>query len=232
MHASYRPAIHLRILLAMIFLIQARALAQTTQPIRESIEWLDVWVPDASATGHPHVLLIGDSITRAYYPLVEDKLKGKAYVARLATSKSVGDPALIQEVSLVLSESHFDIIHFNNGMHGWGYSEDQYRQHFPEFLAAIQNGAPGAKLIWATITPVRQKGNTSQLDDRTKRVKIRNQIAADIIGPLNIPTDDLFSLVIDHPEFSGPDGVHFRPPGVAAEAEQVAHSIEKVIGEP
>ena len=233
MRASYRPAMRMRTALwiAMILLLAARiAPAQTTMPIREPIEWLDVWIPDTQATDHPRVLLIGDSITRAYYPLVETKLKGKAYVGRLATSKSIGDPALPREISLILSEEHFDIIHFNNGMHGWGYTEDDYRRQFPEFLSAIEKGAPDAKLIWATTTPVRQVGDLAKLSDRTDRVRQRNKIAADIIGPLNIPTDDLFSLVVDHPEYWRPDGVHFQPPGVEAEAEQVAKSIEAALG--
>jgi hypothetical protein len=34
---------------------------------RESIEWLDVWVPGNEVKGLPRVLLIGDSITRGYY---------------------------------------------------------------------------------------------------------------------------------------------------------------------
>src|ERR1700744_2027415 len=90
-----------------------------TQPSalhRENIEWLDVWIPDTNATGLPRILLIGDSITREYDPVVEKSLKGKAYVARLATSKSLGDPLLLDQVALVLREQHFDIIHFNNGM--------------------------------------------------------------------------------------------------------------------
>ena len=63
---------------------------------RESIEWLDVWVPQANQEELPRVLLIGDSITRGYYPGVESRLKGKASCARLATSKSLCDPALLQ----------------------------------------------------------------------------------------------------------------------------------------
>src|SRR5438309_134160 len=86
--------------------------------VREDIEWLDVWVPDANAGGLPRVLLVGDSITRGYGPAVERNLKGKAYVARLATSKSVGDPGLLAEVSLVLGQYRFDLVHFNNGLHG------------------------------------------------------------------------------------------------------------------
>src|ERR1700726_1885777 len=93
---------------------------------RENTEWLGVWVPHTQARGFPRVLLIGDSIARGYYREVEEHLKGKAYLARLATSKSVGDPGLLAEISLVLGQTHFDVIHFNNGMHGWGYTEEEY----------------------------------------------------------------------------------------------------------
>ena len=34
----------------------------------ESIEWCDIWISHADETNLPRVLLIGDSITRAYYP--------------------------------------------------------------------------------------------------------------------------------------------------------------------
>ena len=107
------------------------------------------------------MLLIGDSITKGYYPQVAEKLKGKASVARLATSKSLGDPVLLAEVALVLDQCRFDVVHFNNGMHGWGYSEEEYGKAFPELVATIRKHAPKAKLIWATTTPVRRRGNLS-----------------------------------------------------------------------
>ena len=34
---------------------------------REYIEWSDIWIPGANKTDLPHVLLIGNSITRGYY---------------------------------------------------------------------------------------------------------------------------------------------------------------------
>ena len=68
-------------------------------PVRESIEWLDVWMPDTNDSGLPRILLIGNSITRGYYPEVQKILTGKAYVARLTTSKSIGDPALSKEIN-------------------------------------------------------------------------------------------------------------------------------------
>jgi hypothetical protein len=92
------------------------------------------------------VLLIGDSITGGYGPKVADALKGKASVARLTTSNSIGDPALLAEVALVLGQCRFDVVHFNNGLHGWGYSEEEYQKCFPELVATIRKHAPQAKL--------------------------------------------------------------------------------------
>src|SRR3954464_11531887 len=106
--------------------------ANAAEPIRENTEWLDVWLPNTNDRGLPRVLLIGDSITRGYGKQVEANLKDKAYVGRMATSKSLGDPALLDEVAVVLREQAFDIIHFNNGMHGDGYSEAAYAAALPE----------------------------------------------------------------------------------------------------
>jgi lysophospholipase L1-like esterase len=210
---------------------EARADADSAPKIiREPVEWLDVWIPDSNVPAKlPRVLLIGDSITRGYYPRVEQILAGKALVARLSTSKALPDPMLIEQVKLVLAETKFDIVHFNNGMHGWGYTEADYAAHFPDLLAAIKAGAPGSKLIWATTTPVRQAGKLSEFTDRAPRVKERNRIAAAAISADQIPIDDLFTLVEKHPEYWVKDGVHFNDAGQKVEAEQVARSILNVM---
>src|SRR5258706_5324892 len=96
-------------------------------PARESIEWCDIWISHANETNLPSVLLIGDSIARECYPEVEKRLAGKAFVARLATSRFVSDPVLSKEIELVLDQAKFDVIHFNNGMHGWQHSEAEYQ---------------------------------------------------------------------------------------------------------
>src|SRR5580692_12561402 len=69
---------------------------------RESIEWCDIWISHANETNLPRVLLIGDSITRAYYPEVEKHLAGKAYVGRLSSSAFISDPVLLKQIELVL----------------------------------------------------------------------------------------------------------------------------------
>jgi lysophospholipase L1-like esterase len=197
--------------------------------VREDIEWLDVWLPDTNRHDLPRVLLIGDSITRGYGKQVEAALKGRAYVGRLATSKSLGDPALLQEIALVLQEQSFDVIHFNNGMHGDGYTEAQYEEAFPELVATLRRHTPKARLIWASSTDVRVRGQLEQVAPKTTRLIQRNSIAAAIAAREKIPVDDLFAIVKDHPEYHAADGVHFNEKGYGVLAEQVSQAVKKAL---
>ena len=201
----------------------------TPEFVREDIEWCDVWLPEANARDRPRVLLIGDSITRAYGGEVEKQLRDRACVGRLATSKSIGDRALLTEIAMVLDSIKVNLIHFNNGLHGWGYSEEQYQKAFPGVLGLFRRMAPRARIIWATTTPVRQQGALESFDAKTERVRARNKIAAVVVEREKIAVNDLFALAKGHPEHYAPDGVHFSAVGVAAQAEQVAAKIAEVL---
>jgi lysophospholipase L1-like esterase len=198
---------------------------------RESIEWCNIWISHANETNLPRVLLIGDSITQGYSSEVEEHLAGKAYVARLTTSRFISDPVLLQEIALVLDNTKFDIIHFNNGLHGWQHSEKDYGDAFPRFLATIKAHAPDAKLIWANsttlkVSPSLPPGDQTQPSD--ERIAQRNAIALQYIKPAGIDVDDLNSLVKGHPEYHR-DNVHFNDQGIALQAAQVAAHIEKLL---
>ncbi|MDB6122646.1 MAG: hypothetical protein JWQ71_1639 [Pedosphaera sp.] len=198
---------------------------------RESIEWCDIWISHANETNFPRVLLIGDSITRAYYPEVERQLAGKAYVARFSTSRFISDPVLLQEIALVLDNTKFNIIHFNNGMHGWQHSEEEYRKAFPAFLAAIKGHAPAAKLIWANTTTFKESKvmhPDNQPRSSDERVNARNDIALAHIKKAGIPVDDLNTLGKGHPEYHS-DNVHFNKQGIDLQAAQVTAHIKKML---
>ena len=201
--------------------------ANAQEPIRERIEWSDVWVTDADKADSPKVLLIGDSITRGYFGEVEKHLAGKASCARLTTSKCVSDPFFADEVQLLLKQYKFSVIHFNNGLHGWGYTEEQYRDGLVKLMDTLKEHAAGAKLIWATTTPTRNSNNLEQISERTERVKVRNQMAAEIMQQRGVPTNDLYGLVEQHADWQSHDGVHFNAKGKAAQAKQVADCILK-----
>lgn len=218
------------LLLRMIFAASlVVALTAGAQPAREGIEWCDIWISHANETNLPRVLLVGDSITRGYYSEVEKRLAGKAYVARLTTSAYLTDPMLNQQIASVLQNLRFDVIHFNNGLHGWQHSEESYRKAFPGFLAAIRKHAPKAKLIWAATTPFRPttpKGESNAA--KNERVQARNAIALEVVRKKKIPVDDLFTLMQGHPEYHS-DDVHFNREGIAVQAEQVAEQIAKLL---
>jgi hypothetical protein len=198
-------------------------------PVRESIEWANIWITGGDRNDLPKVLLIGDSIVVGYSQRVADALKDKAYCCRLSTSKSLGDPAYLEEVKLVVSQYPFAVIHFNNGLHGWGYTEEQYQEAFPKLLALLRQSAPQAKLIWATTTPVRTAKQVDQVNERTDRVRARNRIAEQFVKKSGIATDDLFRIAENRPEYYSQDGVHFNQKGVAALAEQVTECITKAL---
>ena len=218
--------------LAAAFAINLTAAeSKAAPPARESIEWCDIWISHANETNLPRVLLIGDSITRDYYPEVEKHLAGKAFVARLATSRFAADPVLLTEIELVLDGTRFDVIHFNNGMHGWQHSEAEYGKALPKVLRTIRAHAPKAKLIWATTTPLRDgKGVTydTHAEYSDERIAARNAIAAEIMTARKIPTDDLNAAVRGHPELHS-DNVHFNSQGTQIQAAQVSAEVEKLL---
>jgi lysophospholipase L1-like esterase len=214
----------------IFLLLSALALALAGAEVkRENIEWLDVWLPNSNDHALPRVLLMGDSITRGYYSKVEANLKGKAYVGRLTTSKSLGDPALLDEVALVLRQIKFDVIHFNNGLHGRGYTEEEYAAAFPDLIATLRRHAPGAMLIWATTTDVRVARNVEQVDPMTARVLRRNEATAAVAKREKIPVNDLLAVIKDHPECHAQDGVHFNETGSELLARQVAAEVSKLL---
>jgi lysophospholipase L1-like esterase len=219
-----------RLFAALIPILAITELAPAQEPIRERIEWADIWVTDADNDDLPRVLLIGDSITKGYFGDVERRLTGKGYCARLTTSKCVSDPFFCDEVQLLLKQYKFAAIHFNNGLHGWGYTEEQYRDGLQRLMECLKAHAAGAKLIWATTTPIRNSGHLEQISERTERVKARNTLAAEIMKERGVPTDDLYGLVEAHPEFFAGDGVHYNGKGKEAQGAAVAESVLKCLG--
>ncbi len=209
----------------------ATAKPDAVPPARESIEWCDIWISHANETNLPRVLLIGDSIARDYYPEVEKRLAGKAFVGRLATSRFVGDPVLLKEIESVLDGAKFDVIQFNNGLHGWQHSEEEYRKAFPKLIKTIRAHAPKASLIWATTTPLRD-GKDVTYDTKAeysdKRIAARNSLAAEVVAAQKIPTVDLNAAARGHPEYHS-DNVHFNSQGIQIQAAQVSAEVEKIL---
>jgi hypothetical protein len=192
---------------------------------RETIEWCDIWVAAACDASLPRALLIGDSITRSYYPLVQTQLAKSYACARIASSKCVSDPMFIKELELVLGEYDFSVIHFNNGLHGWDYSEQSYGRGLARAFDTLLMHCGTANVIWGSTTPVWAKDKIATLDIRTERVRERNKIAAVLADDRGICINDLFTAVVDRPELVSQDGVHFLEDGQAELGRYVGNAI-------
>ena len=215
-------------LLSAIFICTLSAAAQTHRPITEKIEWTWTDRPDTAAPDLPNVLLVGDSITRGYYPEVTKQFSGEANVYLFATSAPSGDPRLAEQLSdyFRMMGLPFALIHFNNGMHGWGYSEAQYASGLPAMIAALHADAPKAKLIWASTTPVLHDSPTGEATN--SRINQRNRLAAECMAREGIPTDDQHALMLPHPELHDGD-VHFTVAGSALEATNVTKALRPLL---
>ncbi len=216
------------VLLMTIFACTLGMAAQAGLPITEKIEW--TWTdradkPDAKL---PNVLLVGDSITRGYYPAVAEQLKGVANVYLFATSVSSGDSRLPGQLRDYFSTMglKFAVVHFNSGMHGWGYTEQQYAAGLPAMVAALRGGAPQAKLIWTATTPVREDSTTGGATNA--RIDEGNKLAATLMASEGISTDDQHGLMLPHTDLHS-DDVHYKAEGSALQAVQVALTVREAM---
>src|SRR5438309_4157508 len=196
--------------------------AQQQISISEEIEWTWEVRPQHADPKLPNVLLLGDSITRNYFPQVTHDLRGVANVYLMASSTSVGDPRLSHQIAEFAATQRvsFAVIHFNNGMHGWGYTEAQFQSGFPMFLRAIRLLSGRGKLIWATITPV--KGEVSG-GATNPRIDARNAVAHAFIEAEKILVEDQHGLMLRHLDlYEG--AVHFNENGSAIMGGKAAAS--------
>jgi lysophospholipase L1-like esterase len=214
----------LSIAASLLLVAPAVFAAQKAVSIPEEIEWTWEVRPPHPDAKLPNVLLLGDSLSRNYFPQVTKDLAGVANVYLMASSISVGDPRLPREIRefAAMENVPFRVVHFNNGMHGWDYSEAQFEAAFPEFLRTVRSLAKDNNdLVWATITPVEPKAFNGATNDR---VDARNAIAHGFITAAHIPVDDQHALMMKHRDLYQ-DTVHFNPAGSNLMGDQAAATI-------
>lgn len=213
--------------LLAIGLFTARTLAQDHAPKPEEVEWTWEVRPTHINSELPNVLLVGDSITRNYYPEVQRQLAEVANVYLFAASTSIGDSRLPGQLAMfsAMEKVSFKVVHFNNGMHGWTYSEEEYRSAFPSYLGALHKVAPKASFVWATITPAKVEAKPGPTN---VRIEDRNKIALSFMTQVGIPVDDQYTLMTHHTD-QYEDHVHFNPTGAAIQGQQVAQFIRAAL---
>lgn len=191
----------------------------------------------ADVPGLPRVLLLGDSISIGYHVGVRDRLQGKANVHRPAENCS--DTAKgVKSVDQWLGDGKWEVIHFNFGLHDVKYLDAagkyvppdqgrqvatlaQYEANLRSIVARLKS--TGARLIFATTTPVPAKSSGRVENDEVRY----NEVARRVMRELGVAVDDLHAFVKPRQaEIQRPNNVHFTEAGYAQLADLVARSIE------
>ena len=179
--------------------------------------------------GLPAVLLVGDSISMYYTPEVRRLLHGKANVHRIPDNGKSTRHGMAN-LERWLGDRGWGVIHFNFGLHDIAITEagasqvslDEYERNLRRIVEILR--ATGARLIWATTTPVPDGSN-----NRSERDNLSyNATANRIVEGNRIPVNDLHAFVESREDkdlLQLPANVHFRAEGSIALAGEVAKAI-------
>ena len=185
----------------------------------------------------PRVLLVGDSISIGYTPSVRRLLAGRANVLRVPANAGPTTRGL-EYVDAWLGEEHWDVIHFNWGLHDLKRLKDgkmdvsgerqvppeQYQRNIEALVKTLK--ATGAKLIWATTTPVPDGANGRIRGDEVRY----NDIAADVMKKHGVAANDLYAAMAGHlASYQKRANVHFSEEGSAFLGERVAAAIRDAL---
>ncbi len=194
----------------------------------------------------PRVLLIGDSISGGYQKEVKRLLNGKAEVVKNEGNAQYTGTGL-KKIEAWLGDGKWDVIHFNWGlwdMYGWEYAkEDRSPGAYAKRLEALvtRMKKTGAKLVWATTTPVcpgpevsMSKRFGTELTITAEVEKTYLAAAARVMKKHGVQINDLHSLILPDLEKYSParDNVHFTASGSSRLARQVAETLEAAIAKP
>ncbi len=203
--------------------------------------------PVTPAAAHPDnlpkVLLIGDSISGGYSKEVKRLLDGRVAVSGpLANAEAtiLG----VTNLDKWLGDTKWDLIHFNWGLwdiYGWEYAKQDrspamYEKRLETLVARLEK--TGAKLIWATTTPICHEAEVTMLNRFKTEVKISpeteqeySDAALRVMTRHGIAIDDLHAAILPRQaEFQAPNNVHFSGAGYGLLAKQVAGSISASLG--
>ena len=174
----------------------------------------------------PRILLIGDSIAYYYSPFVKELVKGKADVVY---SGHAGDTRSgLKSMPKRLKKTKYDIIHFNWGLHdlkkkGTQVPIDEYEKNLRKLVKMMK--ATGAKLVFASITPVGARAAR-----RGEDVVRYNAVAKKVMDDNNIPINDLYALAKPQlADIQKKDNVHFNEKGSRLFAKAVVKKLDETL---
>jgi acyl-CoA thioesterase-1 len=191
----------------------------------------------------PNILLIGDSISGGYEKQVKQALQGKANVIKNEGNAEWTGTGL-KKIDSYLSDTKWDIIHFNWGLwdlYGWRYydedrSPEAYAKRLDQLVTRMKKSE--ARLIWATTTPACPAAEQTMLKRFKKEVIITPEQQAkysaaslEVMKKHDVEINDLYAYILPSLDkhSPAPDDVHFTGSGNGHLAKKVVATLEEAL---
>lgn len=184
----------------------------------ETYEWDDVWYELTDNGTAKRILYIGDSISCVTRRKITEISNQTVLCDGYATSKAVDNKFFKQQITLCLEQQpKTDLIVFNNGLHGFHLSDEDYAYYYEDLIKFISS---------KTDEPIYLAKSTFVKTDNNDRVIARNKVVEVIAKKLGLPVIDLYSVAIKNSDKLSSDGVHFLDEGYQLLAEEILKSIQ------
>lgn len=172
----------------------------------------------------PRVLLIGDSVSRAYTQTVRKELDGVANVHR-APANCGPTASGIKNIEVWLGTGKWDVIHFNFGIHDRNTAPADYTARLEQLVERMKK--TGARLMWATTTPIPDTADGKQ---KASSIIEKNNLAAEIMARQQVAVDDLYNAIKPHlDKLQNPNDVHFNAEGNEFLGKAAAAAIKTLL---
>lgn len=179
----------------------------------ERYEWDNIWFEYANdECAKKRVLMFGDSISIGIRSNVNKETDGRYYTDGIATSKSIESKNWFDLIDYVFSIGYdYEIIQFNNGLHGRYLRADKYIEVYEKVISYIRKKNSSAKFFLALTTPAREEN--LRLGDKNIYVTERNTEVKKLAERLNYDVIDLYSPVKNRADLYREDGIHLQEEG-------------------
>ena len=184
----------------------------------------------------PRVLLLGDSIRMSYQPIVAESCSGWAEVVGPADNCQYSLYTLSSLARWLGQLGTPDVVHWNNGIHDAGHNPARFPLQIPlEMYAANleltlkQLQQTGAKVIWATSTPVHPDRPFVETgwSWRNEEIDQYNRAALEVMKQYGVPVNDLHRLVnSDVDQYLSEDQLHLSEAGKKQCAAAVVEAVK------
>jgi hypothetical protein len=184
----------------------------------ETFEWDNVWWEQTANETSKRILYIGDSISCGIRRLITSLSKSEILCDGFGTSKALDNPYFKSSLELFMKQQNkCDAILFNNGLHGWHLSDEEYEKCYDDMLLFLLKAEKPIFIVLTTDDISSQRRNGF--------VKTRNEVAKALAQKYHLPVIDLHTVAISNSECHVPDGVHFNAMGYELLAKCILESI-------